>query len=141
MHEALQRLLRYAFDDLDLNRLEADIDPRNAASARSLAATGLRQGRLPARALDRRRRDLRHRALRTAQARVGAGDDAVDRPPMIRCATPADAAGICRIYNHLRADTIVISFEETPVAAPAMAHSHRGASCARTRGTWRRATA
>jgi ribosomal-protein-alanine N-acetyltransferase len=40
MHEALQRLLLYAFDDLDLNRLEADIDPRNTASARSLARLG-----------------------------------------------------------------------------------------------------
>ena len=29
MHEALQALLRYAFQSPDLNRLEADIDPRN----------------------------------------------------------------------------------------------------------------
>jgi RimJ/RimL family protein N-acetyltransferase len=40
MHEALQRLLRYAFDDLDLTRLEADIDPRNEASERSLLRLG-----------------------------------------------------------------------------------------------------
>jgi [ribosomal protein S5]-alanine N-acetyltransferase len=36
MHEALTALLAFGFDDLDLNRVEADIDPRNAASARSL---------------------------------------------------------------------------------------------------------
>jgi len=40
MHEALQRLLGYAFDDLNLHRLEADIDPRNEASARTLARLG-----------------------------------------------------------------------------------------------------
>ena len=36
MHEALQALLGYAFQTLDLNRLEADIDPLNQASARTL---------------------------------------------------------------------------------------------------------
>jgi ribosomal-protein-alanine N-acetyltransferase len=40
MHEALQRLLAYAFDELDLNRIEADIDPQNAASERTLARLG-----------------------------------------------------------------------------------------------------
>jgi RimJ/RimL family protein N-acetyltransferase len=40
MHEALQRLVRYAFDDLGLMRLEADIDPRNEASERSLLRLG-----------------------------------------------------------------------------------------------------
>lgn len=43
MHEALVRLVGYAFDDLGLNRLEADIDPRNTASARSLARLGFRK--------------------------------------------------------------------------------------------------
>ncbi len=43
MHEALVRLVAYAFDELGLNRLEADIDPRNAASARSLARLGFRK--------------------------------------------------------------------------------------------------
>src|SRR4030095_15429240 len=43
MHEALQALLAYAFERLDLNRLEADIDPRNAASARSLERLGFRK--------------------------------------------------------------------------------------------------
>jgi ribosomal-protein-alanine N-acetyltransferase len=43
MHEALRTLLNYAFDDLGLNRLEADIDPRNLASARSLARLGFRK--------------------------------------------------------------------------------------------------
>jgi [ribosomal protein S5]-alanine N-acetyltransferase len=40
MHEALQRLLAYGFDELDLNRVEADIDPRNEGSARTLARLG-----------------------------------------------------------------------------------------------------
>jgi RimJ/RimL family protein N-acetyltransferase len=43
MHEALQTLRAYAFERLDLNRLEADIDPRNAASARSLERLGFRK--------------------------------------------------------------------------------------------------
>ncbi|MEP7100896.1 MAG: GNAT family N-acetyltransferase [Burkholderiales bacterium] len=47
MHEALQVLLRYAFGDLQLHRLEADIDPRNAASARSLERLGfVKEGHL-----------------------------------------------------------------------------------------------
>lgn len=40
MHEALVRLVRYAFDELGLHRLEADIDPDNAASARTLGRLG-----------------------------------------------------------------------------------------------------
>jgi RimJ/RimL family protein N-acetyltransferase len=40
MHEALQRLVRYAFEDLDLIRLEADIDPRNEGSERTLLRLG-----------------------------------------------------------------------------------------------------
>lgn len=40
MQEALQALLRYAFQTLDLNRLEADIDPRNLASASVLERLG-----------------------------------------------------------------------------------------------------
>jgi len=40
MHEALQRLLAYAFGELNLYRLEADIDPRNDASARTLRRLG-----------------------------------------------------------------------------------------------------
>ncbi|MGZ5035466.1 MAG: GNAT family N-acetyltransferase [Usitatibacter sp.] len=40
MHEALTGLVDYAFGALGLNRLEADIDPRNAASARSLERLG-----------------------------------------------------------------------------------------------------
>jgi len=43
MHEALQALLRYAFQTLDLNRLEADIDPRNVASARTLERLGFQK--------------------------------------------------------------------------------------------------
>ena len=47
MHEALQTLVSYAFERLDLNRLEADIDPRNTASARSLERLGfLKEGHL-----------------------------------------------------------------------------------------------
>jgi ribosomal-protein-alanine N-acetyltransferase len=40
MNEALGALLEHAFEDLDLNRLEADIDPRNAASAVCLERLG-----------------------------------------------------------------------------------------------------
>jgi [ribosomal protein S5]-alanine N-acetyltransferase len=47
MHEALLEVLRYAFEDLDLHRIEADIDPRNTASARSLERLGfVREGLL-----------------------------------------------------------------------------------------------
>lgn len=47
MHDALQTLLAFAFDELELNRLEADIDPRNAASARTLDRLGfVREGQL-----------------------------------------------------------------------------------------------
>jgi ribosomal-protein-alanine N-acetyltransferase len=40
MHEALTALLDYGFGVLDLNRVEADIDPRNAASERTLRRLG-----------------------------------------------------------------------------------------------------
>ena len=43
MHEALGALVGYAFDVLDLNRLEADIDPRNAGSEKSLLRLGFRK--------------------------------------------------------------------------------------------------
>ena len=40
MHEALRALLDFGFGELDLNRIEADIDPRNGASARTLERLG-----------------------------------------------------------------------------------------------------
>ena len=43
MHEAMTALVRYAFDRLSLRRLEADIDPRNTASARTLERLGFTQ--------------------------------------------------------------------------------------------------
>lgn len=43
MHEALQRWVQYAFEDLELNRLEADIDPRNLASAKALLRLGFQK--------------------------------------------------------------------------------------------------
>ena len=43
MDEALHLLISYAFDQLALNRLEADIDPRNAASERTLQRLGFRK--------------------------------------------------------------------------------------------------
>ncbi len=47
MHEALSALVVFGFDELDLNRIEADIDPRNAASARSLERLGfVKEGHL-----------------------------------------------------------------------------------------------
>jgi len=43
MHEALGALLDHAFGELALHRVEADIDPRNAASARSLERLGFQR--------------------------------------------------------------------------------------------------
>jgi RimJ/RimL family protein N-acetyltransferase len=43
MHEALKGLLHYAFQTLDLNRIEADIDPRNQASAKTLERLGFQK--------------------------------------------------------------------------------------------------
>ena len=40
--EAVTRLIRHAFEDLDLHRLEADPDPQNAASIRVLERQGFR---------------------------------------------------------------------------------------------------
>ncbi|WP_305822421.1 GNAT family N-acetyltransferase [Massilia brevitalea] len=48
--EALEGLLDHAFHVLDINRIEADIDPRNEASARLLEKLGFRQeGYMPER--------------------------------------------------------------------------------------------
>ena len=45
MNEALERFLQFVFVELDLNRLEADIDPRNESSARTLERLGfIREG-------------------------------------------------------------------------------------------------
>ena len=47
MHEALVALLHFGFTELQLNRVEADIDPRNIASAKSLERLGFtREGLL-----------------------------------------------------------------------------------------------
>jgi len=47
MHEALTHVADYAFGPLGLRRLEADVDPRNAASLRSLERLGFaREGLL-----------------------------------------------------------------------------------------------
>jgi ribosomal-protein-alanine N-acetyltransferase len=43
MQEALRALLDYCFDELKLHRLEADVDPRNASSIRTLEKLGFRQ--------------------------------------------------------------------------------------------------
>lgn len=43
MHEALLALLDYGFGVLDLNRVEADIDPRNAGSQRTLDRLGFQR--------------------------------------------------------------------------------------------------
>jgi RimJ/RimL family protein N-acetyltransferase len=48
--EALRALIRHGFDALDLNRIEADIDPRNIGSARVLEKLGFRkEGYMPER--------------------------------------------------------------------------------------------
>lgn len=47
MHEALTSLLSYGFTELNLNRVEADTDPKNHASAKSLKRLGfIREGLL-----------------------------------------------------------------------------------------------
>jgi ribosomal-protein-alanine N-acetyltransferase len=43
MYEALQALLGYAFNSMHLNRLEADIDPRNLPSAKTLERLGFKK--------------------------------------------------------------------------------------------------
>ena len=43
MNEALMALLKYAFEVLDLHRIEADIDPRNAASIKTLERLGFQR--------------------------------------------------------------------------------------------------
>lgn len=43
MNEALVALLTYGFSELDLNRIEADIDPRNIDSAKSLERIGFKK--------------------------------------------------------------------------------------------------
>jgi len=43
IHEALQALLSYAFNDMNLRRLEADVDPRNAGSIKTLERLGFQR--------------------------------------------------------------------------------------------------
>lgn len=43
MNEALQALLSHAFDVMELRRLEADVDPRNTASIRTLERLGFQR--------------------------------------------------------------------------------------------------
>jgi len=43
MNEALQALLSHAFEVMNLRRLEADVDPRNAASIRTLERLGFQR--------------------------------------------------------------------------------------------------
>jgi RimJ/RimL family protein N-acetyltransferase len=50
MNEALRATVIHAFEALDINRIEADIDPRNRASARTLERLGFRkEGHMPER--------------------------------------------------------------------------------------------
>lgn len=43
MQEALRALLGYAFGELNLERIEADVDPRNEASIRTLERLGFKK--------------------------------------------------------------------------------------------------
>ena len=43
MNEALKALIKHAFDVVQLRRLEADVDPRNAASIRTLERLGFQR--------------------------------------------------------------------------------------------------
>ncbi len=70
--EAARALLGWAFDTLDLNRVQAEADTRNVASARVLEKLGfVREGTL-AGGLRRERRGLRLLGLRAAPAGVAA---------------------------------------------------------------------
>jgi ribosomal-protein-alanine N-acetyltransferase len=47
MHEALVKLITFGFTEMNLNRIEADLDPRNARSSQSLERLGFqREGHL-----------------------------------------------------------------------------------------------
>jgi len=43
MNEALMALLKYAFETLDLHRIEADVDPRNTASIKTVERLGFQR--------------------------------------------------------------------------------------------------
>ena len=43
MQETLKAVINYAFDSLNIHRLEADVDPRNAASVRTLERLGFQR--------------------------------------------------------------------------------------------------
>jgi RimJ/RimL family protein N-acetyltransferase len=43
MQEALDATLGFAFDTLDMRRIEADVDPRNIASVRALERLGFQR--------------------------------------------------------------------------------------------------
>jgi ribosomal-protein-alanine N-acetyltransferase len=43
MHEALMALLKYAFEELNLHRIEADVDPRNTASIKTVERLGFQR--------------------------------------------------------------------------------------------------
>jgi ribosomal-protein-alanine N-acetyltransferase len=43
MNEALMAVLKYAFEVLDFHRIEADVDPRNAASIKTLERLGFKR--------------------------------------------------------------------------------------------------
>ena len=43
MKETLTAVFNYAFDELNFHRIEADVDPRNAASIRALERLGFQR--------------------------------------------------------------------------------------------------
>jgi RimJ/RimL family protein N-acetyltransferase len=43
MNEALMAVLKYAFEELDLHRIEADVDPRNTASIKTVERLGFQR--------------------------------------------------------------------------------------------------
>ena len=70
--EAAGSLLQWAFDTFDLNRVQAETDTRNLASARVLREAGVRAGRHAAGGLCRERRRVGLVGLRAAPAGVAA---------------------------------------------------------------------
>lgn len=95
MHEALTALVRHAFGPLGLRRLEADIDPRNIRSAKSLERLGfMREGHL------RERWEVAGEVSDTALYGLLAHEWPAARtgPLSVRDAAPSDLAAIRSVY-------------------------------------------
>ena len=68
IQEALRALLDFSFTELKLHRIEADVDPRNVASIRTLERLGIHERGIPSRKMEGQRRATRRIVLRIAAA-------------------------------------------------------------------------